>query len=105
VSDDEHLDREELHCALREEDLMDFFGGLSGNGLVELDNSVGAFGKEILEAVNREQIDRFQPPLDGRCRAVGYLALLYEAENNTQLENEVPKFNEGMIDTPEASSG
>jgi hypothetical protein len=96
---EDDLNREALRRTLEQQDLVEILQELSRSELGSPKCPVTAYGWEIKRRVNGQLVGDFQEPIQGSDLAVGYVALLYEAVNGTDVEEEL------SIEQPLAEGG
>jgi hypothetical protein len=96
------LDREELHSKMQEQELIEVLDTVRGHTESEILNGIGTLGKRVEKAANGELLTELKEPLDSGNQLVGFLSLLYEAENETRVEQELSQlFREESRETTE----
>ena len=80
------VDRETIHQALQEEDLEEALSSLCYPTDNHLNAHVRELGQRVGRRVNTNRLDDFRELLEASELVLGYLALLYEAENGTTIE-------------------
>jgi len=85
----QNLNREEIHRLLQERDLIEVLDTVRGQSGENITAGIEELGSEVERAVNNELLLSLHDPLDSNKRLIGFLALLYEAENQTRIENEL----------------
>lgn len=86
-----NLDRELLHQRLQEVELIEVLERLRGDQAAGFHRAVTAFGQEVKQAVDAEVMMDLNDSLEIEGWLVGYVALLYEAENNKSVEEELDR--------------
>lgn len=92
---DSSLDREEFHEVFEQRDLVWILNRMREGAGEQLDIEVERFGKDVRQGIDNELMLDFGEPLDLTDWVVGYLTLIYEAENSTRVEQEVNNLKEG----------
>lgn len=94
------LNRKALRRTLGQQELVEILQQLNRSELASPKCPVSAYGREIKQKVNGQLVGDFQEPIQGSDLAVGYLTLLYEVVNGTDIEEELsiePPRTEGGV--------
>lgn len=86
---DTTLDNGRLHQILQEQELVDILQGFQGQAAADFEIDVEQFGADVRKSVDTQLINNLGNPLDATDRVIGYIALLYEAENNETIEEAI----------------
>ena len=96
------LDREELHETLQNRDFIGFIDMLRGQDALGLARAFQEFGEEVKQEADHELMIDLKEPLQIDDGLLGCLALMYEAENQILLEEELADLDSDLENRAEA---
>lgn len=87
------LDRDELHQLMQESNLVEVLDSVRGQSSADIQIGAKQLGAEVEKAANGELLTNLRETLDADKKVIGFLALMYEAENGTRIEEELSQLD------------